>query len=188
LHFEGRAAHAGLDPERGINALLLAARLAAESQGWADPARGTTVVPTTLSAGTTANTVPAGAELTIDARSWEASEQQRIDALVRSWDASPGTMRIVEGGINRSAMEPAMSMGLFEQAQAAAAELGLGGLRNAAVGGASDGNFTAAAGIPTLDGLGAVGDGAHADHEWASVAELSERTALVAELLRRLTG
>ena len=181
----GRAAHAGLDPERGINALLAAARLSIATLDWADPAAGTTVTPTVLTAGTTANTVPAQANLTIDVRAWTAAEQQRVDASVRGWRPLGGSI-ILDGGIDRPAMEASSSERLFELAGECAGELGLPTLGEASVGGASDGNLTAAAGVRTLDGLGAVGDGAHADHEWASVATLAPRTALAAALIRRI--
>ncbi len=185
IDFHGRASHAGLDPELGINALASAAAFIAESGAWGDPAQGTTVTPTTLRGGTTANTVPALASLTVDVRAWAFSEQARIDELVRGWRPTAGEVS-VEGGINRPAMEKAMSSALFALAQGAAAAIGIEPLAGRAVGGASDGNFTAAAGIPTLDGLGAVGDGAHADHEWTSVPALAERAALSSTLISRL--
>ena len=183
--FTGRAAHAGLDPERGINALLAAARLAIATLDWADPAMGTTVTPTVLTAGTTANTVPAQANLTIDVRAWTAAEQQRVDASVRDWAPLEGSI-ILDGGIDRPAMEASSSERLFMLASECAGALGLPSLGQASVGGASDGNLTAAAGVATLDGLGAVGDGAHADHEWASITDLAPRTALAAALVQRL--
>ena len=183
--FTGRAAHAGLDPERGINALLAAARLAIATLDWADPAVGTTVTPTVLTAGTTANTVPAQANLTIDVRAWTAAEQQRVDASVRGWVPLEGSI-ILDGGIDRPAMEASSSERLFKLASECAGALGLPPLAQASVGGASDGNLTAAAGVGTLDGLGAVGDGAHADHEWASVTDLAPRAALAAALIRRI--
>ncbi len=183
----GRAAHAGLDPDRGINALLGAAELAVATRGWADGDAGTTVTPTILRAGTTSNTVPAEAHLVIDVRAWTAEEQVRVDRLVREWAPRGCPVGVaVGGGIDRPAMEESASADLFIAAQGAAAELGIDTLHGRSVGGASDGNLTAAAGIPTLDGLGAVGDGAHADHEWASVPALAERAALVAHLLRTL--
>ena len=183
--FHGRAAHAGLDPERGINAMLEAAALASACATWGDADLGTTVVPTVLHAGTTTNTVPAEAILSIDARAWTRAEQERVDARIRAWTPSAGTMSIV-GGIERPAMERRMSAGLLHIAQAVAAELGLGPLETAEVGGASDGNLTAAAGIATIDGLGAVGDGAHADHEWASVPALEPHVLLTAGMVRAI--
>ena len=181
----GRAAHAGLDPERGINALLGASELAMESRAWGDAETGTTVTPTLLRAGTTANTVPAHAQLTLDVRAWTSAEQVRVDRAVRGWQPEGLPVGItIDGGIDRPAMEESMSAELFILAQGAAADLGLEPIHGRAVGGASDGNLTAAAGIPTLDGLGAVGDGAHADHEWVSVPAMAERAALVAAIVR----
>lgn len=189
IDLTGRAAHAGLDPDRGINALLAAAELAMESRTWADPASGTTVTPTILRAGTTSNTVPAEAHLMIDVRAWSAEEQVRVDRAVRAWEPEgvPAAVSI-GGGIDRPAMEESASADLFILAQGVAAELGLDDLHGRSVGGASDGNLTAADGRATLDGLGAVGDGAHADHEWASVPAMAERAALVAGIVRAALG
>lgn len=186
IAFTGRAAHAGLDPERGVNALLMAARCAAEVVAFADSTQGSTVTPTMLSAGTTANTVPAEAELVIDVRAWSLAEQQRIDDAIRACAAAAtGEVGSVEirGGIDRPAMPEQASATLLPLVRVAAMRLGLPVPEHSAVGGASDGNLTAAAGVPTLDGLGPVGDGAHADHEWVSVADLVPRTELIAALL-----
>jgi len=185
VEITGRAAHAGLDPERGINALIEAAGLVTECVTWANPAIGTTVTPTTAKAGVTDNTVPDRAVIGIDVRAWSGDEQERIDSLMRGWrpeHPDAGTA-IIAGGINRPAMEESSGRALAELAISCAAGLGLAPLAARAVGGASDGNFTAAMGVPTLDGLGAVGDGAHANHEWASVSALPERTALVAAIV-----
>ena len=181
----GRAAHAGLDPERGINALVEAADLVRSATTWAKPDVGTTVTPTTARAGVTDNTVPDRAVIGIDVRAWSSDEQQRVDALARGWRPAhaEATVHIIGGGINRPAMEASAGEGLARVAERCADALGLAPLGSRAVGGASDGNFTAAMGIPTLDGLGAVGDGAHADHEWASATAVPERTALVAALV-----
>lgn len=189
VHLSGRAAHAGLEPERGINALLAAAELASTTIHWGDAAAGTTVTPTILHAGTTSNTVPAEATLVLDVRAWTAAEQVRVDRLVRGWQAEgiPVSVRI-DGGIDRPAMEESSSAGLFILAQDVAGRLGHGELHGRAVGGASDGNLTAAHGRATLDGLGAVGDGAHADHEWVSVPHLAERAALVAAIVLSVLG
>lgn len=188
VQITGRAAHAGLDPERGINALVEAAGLVSEAVTWARPDLGTTVTPTTARAGVTDNTVPDQAVIGIDVRAWSADEQQRVDDLARGWQpAHPeAEMAIVGGGINRPAMEESAGAALARLAERCAADLGIGPIGSRAVGGASDGNFTAAMGIPTLDGLGAVGDGAHAEHEWASASALPERTALVAALVSAL--
>lgn len=183
----GRAAHAGLDPDRGINALVEASRLALATQEWGDRALGTTVTPTLLSAGTTANTVAARASLTLDVRAWTALEQQRVDALVRGWTPNAGDIEI-NGGIDRAALEADNSAPLYSVARKVAEATGMGELGAAAVGGASDGNLTAAMGIATLDGLGAVGDGAHADHEWASTDDLVPRARLAAGIIDVLRG
>ena len=121
----------------------------------------------------------------LDVRAWTTEEQVRVDRAVRGWqpEGQPVSVRI-GGGIDRPAMEESASADLFILAQGEAARIGLDTLHGRSVGGASDGNLTAAAGLPTLDGLGAVGDGAHADHEWASIPALAERAALVAALLR----
>ena len=185
IKFHGRAAHAGLDPERGINATVEAAAFVMATATWGDQGAGTTVTPTLLHAGTTSNTVPVLAELTLDVRAWTATEQQRIDAKVRTWRANHPEARIeIDGGIDRPPLESSASLELFAIAQQVAQALGLPELQSCAVGGASDGNLTAAAGVATLDGLGAVGDGAHADHEWALASALAERAALTAGIIK----
>jgi glutamate carboxypeptidase len=181
----GRAAHAGLDPERGTNAAVAAAELVIACGAWADRDAGTSVTPTLVRAGTTANTVPAGAEVTIDVRAWTAAEQARVDDHMRRWSPSVCSVHLT-GGINRPALDRAMSADLWAIACHEARALGQPVLAECAVGGASDGNFTAAAGIPTLDGLGAVGDGAHAEHEWVSVAGMTARAALLARIVAAL--
>jgi glutamate carboxypeptidase len=183
IQVEGRAAHAGLEPEKGVNAGIEVAHQILAVAALADPDRGTTVVPTALTAGTTTNTVPAAASVAVDARVWDAAEQDRVDQAVRSLAPSNKDARIrIAGGINRPPLDAPASEKLFALAQDLAEGLGVGPLAEAAVGGASDGNFTAGLGIPTLDGLGAVGGGAHADHEHVVVAELPRRTALLAAL------
>ncbi|MET4926006.1 M20 family metallopeptidase [Streptomyces sp. PSRA5] len=184
IDVEGRAAHAGLEPEKGVNAGVEIAHQILAVTALADPARGTSVVPTALSAGTTTNTVPARASMALDVRVWDASEQRRVDLAVREIRPVLADARIrVMGGINRPPLQAEASSGLFALATSLAAGLGLGTLTAAAVGGASDGNFTAGVGVPTLDGLGAVGGGAHADDEHVVVAELPRRTALLAALI-----
>jgi glutamate carboxypeptidase len=138
------------------------------------------VVPTVLSGGTTSNTVPAQATVAVDVRAWEKAEQQRVDQAIRELrPILPGARVRVEGGINRPPLDPESSAGLFELAKSLDPDL-----TETAVGGASDGNFTAGLGIATLDGLGAVGDGAHADHEHVIVAEIPRRTELLTRLVR----
>ncbi|MFE5687603.1 M20 family metallopeptidase [Streptomyces sp. NPDC056512] len=184
IEVDGRAAHAGLEPEKGINAGVEVAHQILAVAALADAERGTTVVPTALSAGTTTNTVPAHAGVAVDVRVWNEAEQRRVDQAVR--DLRPvldGSRIRISGGINRPPLQEDASSGLFDLAATLAGELGLGNLTAAAVGGASDGNFTAGLGVPTLDGLGAVGGGAHADDEHVVVAELPRRTALLTALI-----
>lgn len=183
VEVEGRAAHAGLEPEKGVNAGIEVAHQILALAALADADRGTTVVPTALTAGTTTNTVPARASVAVDVRVWDAAEQQRVDRAIRSLAPVHEEARIhIDGGINRAPLDAGASSELFELAGVLAGKLGLEPLTQAAVGGASDGNFTAGLGVPTLDGLGAVGGGAHADDEHVVVAELPRRTALLAAL------
>ncbi|WP_030916000.1 M20 family metallopeptidase [Streptosporangium amethystogenes] len=183
----GRAAHAGLEPERGVNALLELAEQVGALSRLADPGRGTTVTPTVARAGTTTNTVPAHAHLRVDVRAWELAELERVDERMHALAPSiAGAIVRVDGTINRPPLEPASSRGLYATARKVAAELGLPDLDEVAVGGASDANFTGALGVPTLDGLGPLGDGAHAEHEWVELASLAERARLVAGLIDAL--
>lgn len=185
----GRAAHAGLEPEKGVNAGVELAHQILAIQKLANPELGTSVTPTTISAGTTSNTVPALATLTIDVRARSAAEQDRVDAAMRSLVTNnPEATISVTGGPNRPPMERSGAMALFAQAERIAAREGLGELTAVAVGGASDGNYTAGIGVPTLDGLGAVGGGAHARHEHALLEFIPGRTALVAALIEELRG
>jgi glutamate carboxypeptidase len=180
----GRAAHAGLEPERGVNATIELAHQVLAVAGLADPALGTTVTPTALTAGTVANTVPATGAFSVDARMWHTAEQARVHAAMSSLlPAVPDAVLEISGGPNRPPLAASSSAGLFSLAVKIAAELGLAPLTAAAVGGASDGNFTAGVGTPTLDGLGAVGGGAHADHEHVLVDALPGRAALLAALI-----
>lgn len=183
----GRAAHAGLEPERGVNAAVEVAHQVLAVAALADPAAGTTVSPTVVTAGTTTNTVAATARLRVDVRARTAAEQQRVDAAIRALrPVLPEAVIEVGGGINRPPLEAAMSDALLARAAAVAVRLGHPAVEGTAVGGASDGNFTAGVGTPTLDGLGAVGGGAHAEHEHVLVDRLADRTQLVRELLVEL--
>jgi glutamate carboxypeptidase len=180
----GRAAHAGLEPEKGVNTTVELAHQVLAIAALADPERGTSVTPTVLTSGATTNTVPAGGRLGVDVRALTAAEQQRVDDGIRALAPRvPGAVIEVRGGINRPPLEEAQSAGLFALAQAAADRLGLPRPAGVTVGGASDGNFTAGIGVPTLDGLGAVGGGAHALDEHLLAAELPRRAALVAALV-----
>ncbi|WP_030245346.1 M20 family metallopeptidase [Streptomyces sp. NRRL S-350] len=185
LAVHGRAAHSGLEPEKGINAAIeLAHQILALDAIAADTGKGTTLTPTLMSAGSANNTVPARAELNIDVRVPTLAAQDTVDRLVRSLTPHlPGASLAISGGPNRPPLEAAASAHLFALADRLASRLGYGPLRQVAVGGASDGNYTAGTGCPTLDGLGAVGDGAHADHEHVRTAHLPERARLLAHLI-----
>ncbi|WP_426565128.1 M20 family metallopeptidase [Angustibacter sp. McL0619] len=183
----GRAAHAGLEPQKGVNATLELAHQTQAVAGLGDSDAGTTVTPTAATSGTTVNTVPAGARFAVDVRAWTTAEQERVDAALRGLrPVLPGAEVHVNGGINRAPLEEKSSLPLFERAQAVAARLGLPELTRAAVGGASDGNFAAGVGTPTLDGLGAVGGGAHAEDEHVLVDRLADRTLLLRVLIEDL--
>jgi glutamate carboxypeptidase len=184
----GRAAHAGLDPGKGVNAIEELARLVLACHALADPARWTTVNVGVASGGTRANVVPAEASAEVDVRVPSREAAARVDAAMRALKpVHPEARLVIEGGLTRPPMErSAAAARLFEQARAAAGQLGLGDLAEAAVGGGSDGNFTSALGVPTLDGLGAVGDGAHAVHEQVRLDRMPERAALLARLLEEI--
>lgn len=182
--FQGVPAHSGLEPEKGASALLEMARFVLRADGLADRDAGTTVVPTLASAGSARNVVPPGAEVTIDFRFWTVAEGERIREGLQAYapfDARVGAEVSVD--LSRPPMEPTPeSLALHRDARAVAAALGFG-LAAARVGGASDGNLTAAAGIPTLDGLGPRGGGAHARGEHVELDDLPRRAALLAALL-----
>jgi glutamate carboxypeptidase len=187
MRVTGRAAHAGLEPERGVNATIELAHQVLAITALSDGGRGTTVTPTLMSAGTTSNTVPQAGLLTVDVRVREVADQERVDAAMRALQpVLAGALLEVTGGPNRPPLERAASADLFDRAVNLAAQLGLSPVAGASVGGASDGNFTAAVGTPTLDGLGAVGGGAHADDEHVLLAELPRGTALLAALIDEL--
>ena len=187
LVVHGRAAHAGLEPEKGANAGVELAGELLRVLELADPRLGTTVTPTLLSAGTTSNTVPASGRLALDVRAAVPAEQDRVDRALRSLvPAVPGTRLELLGGPNRPPLDPAASAELVLRARRVASELGLPPLADVAVGGGSDGNLTAGVGVPTLDGLGAVGDGAHAEGEHVLVDAMPQRAALVGRLVQEL--
>ena len=187
VRITGRAAHAGLEPELGINASVEAGHQVLAISNLGDPGLGTTVTPTALTSGTTRNTVPAAAAFFVDARAWTVEEQLRVDEAMHALrPVLPGSSLEIIGGPNRPPLERKMSEDLYARASRVAADLCLPELRSVAVGGGSDGNFTAGIGTPTLDGLGAVGGGAHADDEHVLVAELAPRTALLAALIADL--
>ncbi|MFG3000492.1 M20 family metallopeptidase [Streptomyces sp. NPDC048340] len=178
----GRASHAGLEPAAGVNALIEAAHQVLDIAALGRPEIGTTVTPTVASAGTLDNVVPAEATVVVDVRVESAAETERIEAAFAALAPHLDEAEItVQGGIGRPPMPEAASAELF----AVARQL-LPHLEGKAVGGGSDGNFTAALGVPTLDGLGAVGGGAHADHEYLEIDAMAERAHLVAGLVRAI--
>jgi glutamate carboxypeptidase len=189
VNITGRSAHAGLEPENGVNSAVELAHQIHAVGSLAAPVLGTTVTPTASTAGTAANTVPAAGSFAVDVRVRTADEQHRVDAAMRALvPVLPGARIHVTGGPNRPPMAAESSGSLFDRAAGLARLIGIEPLTGAAVGGASDGNFTAGLGIPTLDGLGAVGGGAHADDEHVVVGQLPGRTALVAALVDDLLG
>jgi glutamate carboxypeptidase len=191
----GKAAHSGLEPHLGVNAgvevarqILAISNLAERVSQGEDDDYATTVTPTVVSAGTASNTVPARASVMVDVRVPSLAAQERVDELIRGLTPMVAGARLeVLGGHNRPPLDEGSSANLFDLAQRIGAKLGIE-LRGVAVGGASDGNFTAGVGCPTLDGLGAVGGGAHADDEHVLVAELPVRTRLLASLVAAVTA
>jgi glutamate carboxypeptidase len=183
----GRAAHAGLEPEKGINATTEISRIALAMQALENSEHGTTVVPTVMQSGSTTNTVPATAILDIDARSFLSSELVRVDQAIRALSAHhPEATLEITGGINRPPLEHAATADLYQLIEKVAADLGMPKVGHVSVGGASDGNLAAAVGGKVLDGLGASGHGAHAAHEHILVSRIEPRIKLVAGLLKEL--
>ncbi|MFV0309543.1 MAG: M20 family metallopeptidase [Desertimonas sp.] len=189
LVVHGRAAHAGLEPEKGVNALVEAAHQVLAIAALARPARGTTLTPTLASAGTADNVVPAEARIRVDLRVTDLAEGERVEQAMRALTPVDPAVRLeVSGGLNRPPLERSATAGLFALAQTVAAAEGLPAPVGVDVGGGSDGNFTGALGVPTLDGLGVTGGGAHADHEHAELVTLGDRIALVAGLIREISS
>jgi len=187
IKIHGKASHAGLEPEKGINATIEMAHAVLAVAQLESLEFGTTVVPTTLHAGNTTNTVPDLAILDIDIRSFSMQELQRVDSAIKSLQPVDSRTRYeVTGGFNRPPLETTSTMSLYEKAEKIAKELGMPPLGHASVGGASDGNFAAAAGAQVLDGLGAVGDGAHAAHECVDISTLEDRSSLLHALIKDL--
>ena len=184
ISIHGKASHAGLEPEKGINATVEMAHAVLKVASLENLELGTTVVPTMLRAGNTTNTVPDLATLDIDVRSFSMSELERVDAQIRNLvSVNPLTRYEITGGFNRPPLETTSTMVLYERAERVAKTLGMPPLGHASVGGASDGNFAAATGVQVLDGLGAVGDGAHAAHEWVDITTLESRSAFLHALI-----
>jgi glutamate carboxypeptidase len=178
----GRAAHAGLEPEHGVNALVELAHQVLAIDEIGRPEIGTTVAATVATAGTADNVVPASGRIRVDVRVETAAEKARVEAAMGALRAvDPAATIEVSGAVNRPPMPETASALLMPLAKEVDPDLD-----GMAVGGGSDGNFTAAIGVPTLDGLGAVGGGAHADHEYVVVDTMPGRAALVAGIVERI--
>jgi glutamate carboxypeptidase len=183
----GKAAHSGLDFNAGASAVLELARQIGKIAGFTDLRRGITVNPGVISGGTRVNVVAAEARAEVDMRVPRLKDAAALDRKFRALRPVDKRCTIeVAGGLNRPPLErsPAVVQ-LFRKAQTLARDLGVT-LDESSVGGGSDGNFTAALGVPTLDGLGAVGEGAHAPNESILVDRIADRTALLAKLVATL--
>jgi glutamate carboxypeptidase len=179
----GRASHAGLAPQEGINAVHELARQLVRIHTWNALRQGTTVNACVIEGGTRSNVIPERASAVLDLRALSLVDMRRIERRLHALrPILPGVRLEIRGGFTRAPLERKMSGALFARAKSLAAQMGLS-LGECTAGGGSDGNFTAALGIPTLDGLGAVGDGAHASHEHILVRTMPARAALLAVLL-----
>jgi len=187
IRVTGKSSHAGLDFEEGVNAILELARQIDKVSGFTDLKKGLTVNVGIVSGGSRTNVVPAEARAQVDVRIARMKDGAGIDKKMHGLRAFNRKCKVeVLGGINRPPMERTPGVAnLYSRAMGIAGELGWK-LSEAAVGGGSDGNFTAGMGIPTLDGLGGVGDGAHAVHEHILISQLPRRAALVAGLIERV--
>ena len=183
IRISGRAAHQGVEPENGRNAIVSAAHFIRELVAIQDLEKGTTLGPNVIQGGTAANVVADAATLTVDVRVWDLAEAERVDAALRAIQPLDGTAYEVQGGLNRPPMEPSEgTMRLLQIAQELAADLGFR-VGAARVGGGSDGNFTSSL-APTLDGFGAMGAHAHQkDREYIDMGSLAPRSALLAGML-----
>lgn len=182
LEVHGRAAHAGLGSEKGINAISELAHLVPQIERIARPDEGTTLAVTTIAGGSTANVIPEFAGCEIDGRMWTSEEARRVEQALGSLQPETAGARIaLTGGLNREPLERSASEDLYRRLVALGYDVGA-----AEVGGASDGNFTAAMGVPTLDGLGAVGGGAHSREEHVLIEEMAGRSEMLTNLIRHL--
>jgi glutamate carboxypeptidase len=183
LIVRGRASHAGLAPQEGVNAIHELAQLIIRIARWNDSVAGVTVNADVIEGGTRVNVIAESARASLDLRAMKVADMRKMERRLRSLRTSqPGTKLEIRGGFNRPPMERRYSAKLYMRAKFFAAQMGLI-LGECGVGGGSDGNFTAALGIPTLDGLGAVGYGAHSANEYILADEMPTRSALLASLL-----
>lgn len=179
----GRASHAGLAPEEGINAIHEIAAQLAQLEKWNDPRAGITVNAGIIEGGTRTNVIPERARALLDLRALRVSDMRAIERKLKELHPRhKGAKLEIHGGFDRPPLERKMSATLFARAKSLAAQM-KEKLGECTVGGGSDGNFTAALGIPTLDGMGAVGDGAHSNHEHVVVRHMPVRAALLAAML-----
>lgn len=186
LTISGRAAHAGVEPEKGISAVQELAHQVLRLHSLTDMEKGTTVNVGVVAGGTVSNVVAPHARAEIDVRAWTQEEADRITAAIAGLQpVTPGATLAVHGGWNRPPLEHKVTGDLFRRAQVIGRRLGLD-LQEGGTGGGSDGNLTGALGIPTLDGLGVPGAGAHADHEHIEVDQIAGRAALLTALLLEL--
>ena len=183
LLVHGRASHAGLAPEQGINAIEELARQLMRIEKWNQPKRGVTINAGIVEGGTRTNVIPERARAILDLRALRLADMRSLERRLHGLrPIHRGATVEMSGGFNRPPLERRMSVELFGRAKALAKQMGLS-LGECTAGGGSDGNFTAALGIPTLDGLGAVGDGAHSSNEHILIRAMPERAALLATLL-----
>jgi glutamate carboxypeptidase len=189
LKVHGVASHAGVDFEKGASAVLELARQLDVIAGFTDLANGVTVNPGVISGGTRSNVIAAEASAHIDIRVPSERDAKVLERRFRSLKPFDKRCRLeLTGGLNRPPMERTKgTVALFERARKLASEMGVT-LAESSTGGGSDGNFTAALGVPTLDGIGAVGEGAHAAHESILINRIPDRVALLAGLLVSYTS
>jgi glutamate carboxypeptidase len=182
----GRSAHAGVNPSAGVNAISELTRQILCIERLARPRRGLTLNVDVIHGGTRSNVIPELATASVDVRVPTARDCEEIERRMRALrPIHPEAKLEISGGVNRPPMERKMAIALFRKARELGRQMGLE-LREASTGGGSDGNFTAALGIPTLDGLGGTGDGAHARYEHVVIRELPQRAALLAALIASL--
>jgi glutamate carboxypeptidase len=183
LIVHGRASHAGLAPQEGINAIHELARQLTRIEKWSDLRRGVTINAGIIEGGTRTNVIPERARAVLDLRALRISDMRSLEDRLRDLRPLQAGARLeITGGFDRPPLEAKMSASLFARAQLLANQMKLS-LGECTVGGGSDGNFTAAVGTPTLDGLGAVGDGAHSKTEHILINAMPARAALLAALL-----
>jgi glutamate carboxypeptidase len=183
LIVHGRASHAGLAPQEGINAIHELSRQLMHIEQWNDLRRGVTINADMIEGGTRVNVIAERARAVFDLRALRVSDMRRLERKLRALrPCHPGAKLEIRGGFNRAPLERKRSAALFVKAKALAAQMGLT-LGESTAGGGSDGNLTAALGIPTLDGLGAVGHGAHSADEHIFINTMPARAALLAALL-----